>query len=61
MKKKTVVLLNPVNQDVWFCKDYTETQTIDGVEYVKVFRENAPERQLLMRKDALKMKSYQYK
>jgi len=45
---------NVLDQEVWMCENYFDITSIDGVEYVKVFKEELPNRQLLIRKDALK-------
>ena len=48
-------LVNPLNSEEWFCKDYTDVKTIDGIDYIKVYKPEQP-RVLLMRKDALRKK-----
>lgn len=54
MKKSSLVkLINPLNSEVWLCEDYSKTQSIDGIEYITVFKQEN-RRKLLMRKDALK-------
>lgn len=50
-----VILSNPLNSDVWYCKDYDDVKVIDGVNYVTVFRQENQNRTFLMRKDALKV------
>lgn len=58
MKKQQtqpVKLQNPLNQEIWFCEDYKTTVNVDGVEYIKVFKEESLHRKNLMRKDALKI------
>lgn len=52
-KKKRVRLINPLNQEEWLCDDYSNTRSVDGVEYVTVFKAGYPTRTHLMRKDAL--------
>lgn len=62
-KKSTnfVMLSNPVNSEVWCCKDYNDTKIIDGVNYITVFKEENQNRTFLMRKDALKVTGKSYK
>lgn len=50
-----VILSNPLNSDVWYCKDYDDVKVIDGINYVTVFRQENQNRTFLMRKDALKV------
>jgi hypothetical protein len=52
-KKQPVKLHNPLNKEVWFCEDFSNIKTVDGVDYVTVYKEETPERTHLMRKDAL--------
>ena len=54
-KRKQVELTNPLNSDVWYCKDYDDVKVIDGVNYITVFKPNNDKRTFLMRKDALKL------
>lgn len=54
MKKKVIKLVNPLNQDIWYSEEYSTPVTTEGVEYIKVYKEETPDRKLLMRKDALK-------
>lgn len=56
-----VVLSNPLNSDIWYCKDYNDTKIIDGVNYITVFKEENQNRTFLMRKDALKVTAKSYK
>lgn len=51
---KPVKLVNPLNQESWMCLDYNKTQSVDGVEYIIVFKPENTQRQHLMRKDALR-------
>lgn len=53
--KKTVMLTNPLNSEVWFCEDYSKVKDIDGVPYVTVFKPDNNNRTFLMRKDALRL------
>lgn len=53
--KKTTVLTNPLNSEVWFCEDYGKVKDIDGVPYVTVFKPENTNRTFLMRKDALRV------
>lgn len=48
-----IKLKNPLNQDIWFCNDLNEVYSVDGVEYVRVFKKETPGRSNLMRKSAL--------
>jgi hypothetical protein len=54
---KPVMLVNPLNSDVWMCSDYSNTKDIDGVVYLTVYRPENSNRTFLMRKDALKLSS----
>jgi hypothetical protein len=59
VKKKTVILVNPLNSETWACEDYYKTKDIDGVPYITVFKLENNNRTFLMRKDALRLsKSY---
>lgn len=51
--RKPIKLENPLNQEVWYCEDYTDVHTVDGVEYIKVYKQSTPARMNLMRKTAL--------
>lgn len=50
---KPVRLENPLNQEVWYCDNFNETHSVDGVEYIKVYKIDNPKRTNLMRKSAL--------
>lgn len=52
---KPVMLVNPLNSDVWMCNDYNNTKDIDGVVYLTVYRPENSNRTFLMRKDVLKL------
>lgn len=54
-KPKQVTLINPLNSEVWHCKDYNNLKSIDGVNYITVFKEENINRTFLIRKDALKI------
>lgn len=56
MKNYIVRLVNPLNNEEWFCDDYTDVKFIDAVEYIKV-RKPGSSRVLLMRKDVLRKRS----
>lgn len=56
-KPKVTVLINPLNSEQWFCEDYSTVKTIDGINYVTVYRPENMSRTFLMRKDALKVTS----
>jgi hypothetical protein len=56
-KKKTTILINPLNSEQWFCEDYNSVKNIDGVNYVTVYKPENISRTFLMRKDALKVTS----
>lgn len=57
-KKTTITTLsNPLNSEVWYCRDYNDTKNIDGVNYITVFKPENDKRTFLMRKDALKVLS----
>lgn len=60
MKKQThkpriVALVNPLNSETWYCKDFSNTKDIDGIPYVTVFKPENENRTFLMRKDALRL------
>jgi|SanBayMetagenome_1026888.scaffolds.fasta_scaffold01614_7 hypothetical protein len=38
MKNRAVTLKNPRTGEVWNCPDYTKRRTVDGVEFVEVFK-----------------------
>lgn len=59
-KNKFVILSNPLNSETWYCKDYSNVKTIDGVNYVTVFKPENETRTFLMRKDALRVVSKSY-
>jgi len=50
--QKPIVFKNRVNGETVICSNPRDRQWIDGVEYLKVQRQNSP-REFLMRKDAL--------
>lgn len=50
---KPVKLENPLNQEIWYCNDFNETRSVDGIEYVMVYKKDTPHRTNLMRKTAL--------
>lgn len=56
MKKssKPVKLENRLNQEVWLCEDFSNVTLIDGVEYVKVYKPETPNRTHMMSKEALR-------
>jgi hypothetical protein len=57
MKKnlqKPVKLTNPLNQENWWCQDYNKIHSVDGVDYIFVYKPENIQRQHLMRKDALR-------
>jgi hypothetical protein len=59
VKKKIVILVNPLNSETWACEDFTKTKDIDGIPYVTVYKPENNKRTFLMRKDALRLsKSY---
>lgn len=54
-RSQPVKLVNPLNQETWYCDDYRETVNLEGVEYVRVHNPSyANNRKFLMRKDALR-------
>lgn len=58
-RAKTQTLVNPLNSEMWVCRDISDTKDIDGVLYIKVHKPENEKRTFLMRKDALKIsKSY---
>lgn len=58
--KKTVVLTNPLNSEIWLCEDFSKIKEIDGVPYVTVFKPENTSRTFLMRKDALRLSNKSY-
>jgi hypothetical protein len=57
MTKKPVtpsILTNPLNQEIWWCSNVNDIHSVDGVEYITVYKESTPNRTHLMRKDALR-------
>ena len=54
-KARTVVLVNPLNSETWYCKDFSDTKEIEGVPYITVFKPENENRTFLMRKDALRL------
>lgn len=54
MRRVAVKLVNPVNNEVWFCNDYHNVTLVEGVEFIRVFKEEYPHRTHLIRKDALR-------
>ena len=54
-KTRTVALVNPLNSEMWYCKDFADTKEIEGVPYVTVFKPENEKRTFLMRKDALRL------
>lgn len=51
--KKPVKLENPLNQEVWYCNDFSDVHSVDGIDYVRVYKKDNPDRTNLMRKSAL--------
>lgn len=51
--KKPVKLENPLNQEVWYCNDMNDVTSIDGVDYIRVYKVDSPKRTFLMRKTSL--------
>lgn len=51
---RPIKLVNPLNQENWWCLDYNKIHSVDGVDYIFVFKPEKQDRQVLMRKDALK-------
>ncbi len=54
MKRTVTKLVNPVNNEVWLCNDFSKVTVVDRVEFVRVFKEGYPQRTHLIRKDALR-------
>lgn len=50
---KTVFFENMLNKEKFYCNDPKDIRTIDGVEYLRVFKMNT-QRDFLMRKDSLR-------
>lgn len=54
-KPRITFLTNPLNSERWICDDYSSVKTIDGVNYITVYKPENSSRTFLMRKDALKV------
>ena len=54
-KIRPVQLFNPLNSEMWYCNDFSDTKDIDGVAYVTVYKQENDKRTFLMRKDALRL------
>ena len=52
---KMVVLVNPVNNEVWCCDDYEKIKSIDGEDFIMVYKNENPNRTFFMKKSALKL------
>ena len=52
---KTIVLVNPINNEVWYCDDFTKVKSIDGEEFITVHKPENPKRFFLIKKNALKV------
>lgn len=50
---KTVYFENILNKEKFYCKDTKDIRTIDGIEYLRVFKYGT-QRDCLIRKDTLK-------
>lgn len=50
---KTIKLENPLNQEIWYCDNFNDTTSVDGIDYVRVYKKEMPQRSNLMRKSAL--------
>jgi hypothetical protein len=59
-KKKITILTNPLNSEQWFCEDYNSVKSIDGVNYITVYKPENTARTFLMRKDALRVTSLSF-
>lgn len=57
-KPKATLLTNPLNSEQWVCEDYNSVKTIDGVNYITVYKPENSSRTFLMRKDALKISTF---
>jgi hypothetical protein len=51
--RSPVRLENPLNQEIWWCNDLSDIRSVDGVDYVTVYKKETPNRTHLMRKTAL--------
>lgn len=54
MKYSSTKLVNPVTNEVWYCREYQKVTLVDSVEFIKVYKEEQPHRSFLFRKDALR-------
>lgn len=52
---KIVILVNPVNNENWYCNDYNNIKLIDGEEFITVYKRDSSHRTFLMKKSALKL------
>lgn len=50
---KSIIFENPVNREQYICDNVKEVQTIDGIEYLEVYKKDS-KRKFLFRKDVLK-------
>lgn len=50
---KKVFFENIYNKEKFYCHNLNDIRTIDGIEYIRVFR-NGTQRDVLVRKDSLK-------
>jgi len=57
-KQKATLLTNPLNSEQWMCEDFNSVKIIDGVNYVTVYKPENSSRTFLMRKDALKITTF---
>ena len=52
---KVVILVNPVNNETWYCNDYNNVKLIEGDEFLTVYKPETSHRTFLMKKSALKL------
>lgn len=56
MKKRTVILINSVNGERWACDSFDKSvRTVDGEDFVLVYKPEAAHRKYIMRKNVFKI------
>jgi hypothetical protein len=55
MKNKVVKLENIFSGDIVFCFDIKETKDIDGISFIRVFKEENKKRNFLVNRSAFKV------
>lgn len=56
MKSKKVTLVNSINGESWYCDDFSKiVRTVDGEDFVLVYKPDNAHRKYIMRKNVLKI------